>query len=244
MSFQGEERLQKIINRVGIASRRGAEALIREGRVRVNGHVITKLGSRADAAKDQIVVNGRPLPRVAMMSYIALHKPVGIVTTLSDPEGRPTVRDLLRGIRSRLYPVGRLDYHSSGLLLFTNDGELAFRLTHPRYGVTKTYRVKVRGVPDEAAIARLSSGVRLEEATTAEAGVRVLRSEGGKAWLEMTLHEGRRREIRRMCERVGHPVLKLSRIRFGPISLGKIPVGEYRELTEAEVAKLRSEVGI
>jgi len=205
---------------------------------------VTQLGTKANPRIDQITIDGRPLRLADAPLYILLHKPVNVVTTLSDPEGRPTVRELLPDVRVRVFPVGRLDFHSSGLLLFTNDGELALRLTHPRYGVRKTYRVKVKGTPSPGTISQLAAGVRLEDGTTATAVVRVERSRNGKTWLEITLGEGRKREVRRMCERVGHPVEKLSRVRLGPLSLGKLPPGEHRMLTEREVYELRRAVGL
>jgi 23S rRNA pseudouridine2605 synthase len=189
-------------------------------------------------------VDGRPLHRREDLVYLLLHKPVNVVTTLSDPQGRVTVRQLLPHLRVRVFPVGRLDFHSSGLLLCTNDGELALRLTHPRYGVRKTYHVKVKGVPTNEALAQLEHGVRLEEGRTAPAQVRVLRSQENKTWLEIGLGEGRRREVRRMCEAVGHPVDKLSRVALGPLKLGKLPPGAHRPLSEREVAALRHAVGL
>jgi len=206
--------------------------------------VVTELGTKADPRTDRITVNGRPLPVVTDLQYIILNKPVGVVTTLSDPEGRPTVRDLLHGVRARVFPVGRLDYHSAGLLLLTNDGELALRLTHPRYGIAKTYRVKVRGLPDEGALQRLREGVYIDGGKTAPAQVRVLEVRDRKARLEITVREGRRREIRQMCERVGLPVEKLVRIQLGPLSLGKLAPGAHRELTMKEIGVLRAAVGL
>ena len=238
------QRLQKILSRAGIASRRKAEELIQTGHVQVNGKVVTELGTKANPRTDRIAIDGRPLRPPEELLYILLHKPINVVTTLSDPEGRPTVRQLLPEIRERVFPVGRLDFHSSGLLLFTNDGELALRLTHPRYGIRKTYRVKVKGTPTPEALAQLGSGVRLEEGKTAPAEVRIERSQEGKTWLEITLGEGRKREVRRMCERVGYPVEKLSRVRLGPLTLGKLAPGHHRMLTAREVRELRRAVGL
>jgi pseudouridine synthase len=218
--------------------------MILEGRVRLNGQVATELGTKADPRTDKITVDGRPLNLSQPLIYLILNKPVGVVTTAADPEGRPTVMQLLPRLPARVYPVGRLDYHSSGLLLFSNDGELAMRLTHPRFGVPKVYRVKVRGIPTPETMERWRSGVRLEEGKTAPAQVRIVRSGEGKAWLEMTLSEGRRREIRRMCEYVGHPVEKLQRVSLGPISLGKLHVGEHRLLRAREVSALRAAAGL
>jgi 23S rRNA pseudouridine2605 synthase len=205
---------------------------------------VTQLGTKADPKTDRITIDGRPLRVADAPLYILLHKPVNVVTTLSDPEGRPTVRQWLPEVRARVFPVGRLDFHSSGLLLLTNDGELALRLTHPRYGVRKTYHVKVRGTPTAEVLAQLAGGVRLEEGQTAEAQVRILRSREAKTWLEITIGEGRKREVRRMCERVGHPVEKLTRVALGPLTLGKLAPGAHRMLTEREVRNLRHAVGL
>ena len=205
---------------------------------------MTELGTKANPRTDRITIDGRPLRPPAELLYILLHKPINVVTTLADPEGRPTVRQLLPEIRERVFPVGRLDFHSSGLLLFTNDGELALRLTHPRYGIRKTYRVKVKGTPTAEALAQLGRGVRLEDGTTGPADVRIHRSQEGKTWLEIALSEGRKREVRRMCERVGYPVEKLSRVRLGPLTLGKLPPGHHRLLTDREVRELRRTVGL
>jgi 23S rRNA pseudouridine2605 synthase len=205
---------------------------------------VTELGTKANPRTDRITIDGRPLRAADVPLYILLHKPVGVVTTLSDPEGRPTVRELLPHVRARVFPVGRLDFHSSGLLLLTNDGELALRLTHPRYGVRKTYRVKVKGTPTAEVLQQIAAGVRLEEGRTAPAEVQVVRSQEGKTWLEITLGEGRKREVRRMCEQVGLPVEKLSRIQLGPLRLGKLSPGEHRFLTEIEIAHLRRAVAL
>jgi len=221
-----------------MASRRKAEELIQEGRVQVNGRVVTELGTKANPRTDRITVDGRPLRPADEPLYIVLHKPVNVVTTLADPQGRPTVRDYLRDVRARVFPVGRLDFHSAGLLLLTNDGELALRLTHPRYGIRKVYHVKVEGVPTGATVAQLAAGVTLVEGRTAPATVRVLRSREGKTWLEMTLSEGRKREIRRMCESVGHRVEKLRRVALGPLKLGTLQPGAHRALTAREVIQL------
>lgn len=240
----GPERLQKILSRAGVSSRRQAEELIREGLVAVNGKLVSDLGSKATPGQDRITLRGRPIQLTEQLEYLLLNKPVGVVTTLFDPEGRPTILDVLPRQRHRLFPVGRLDFHTSGLLLLTNDGELAQRLTHPRYGIEKVYRVKVKGEPTERTLEQLARGVRLEEGVTAPARVRVVRSSEGKTWLEMVLTEGRRREVRRMCEYVGHPVEKLSRIALGPLKLGRLAVGESRPLTEREIFSLRHSVGL
>ncbi len=204
---------------------------------------MTELGTKA-TPKDRIAIDGRPLRAAQALVYLALNKPVGVVTTLSDPEGRPSVRDLLGNMRTRVFPVGRLDFHSAGLLLLTNDGELALRLTHPRYGVRKTYRVKVKGAPDGEALTRLHKGIQLPDGMTAPAQVRVVEKAEKKCWLEITIAEGKKRQVRRMCEAVGLPVEKLVRIALGPLKLGKLATGQLRQLTLAEVDKLRLSVGL
>jgi 23S rRNA pseudouridine2605 synthase len=218
--------------------------MIRQGRVRVNQQVVTTLGTRADPRTDRVTVDGRPLRAAEDLVYILFHKPVGVVTTLADPEGRPCVRDYLRHVRTRVFPVGRLDFHSAGLLLLTNDGALALRLMHPRYGIRKTYRVKVKGRPTADTLAQIATGVRLEEGLTAPAEVRLIRSEDDKSWLEIELGEGRRREVRRMCEAVGHPVEKLRRVAMGPLNLGRLATGEHRPLSPREILQLRRAVGL
>jgi 23S rRNA pseudouridine2605 synthase len=210
----------------------------------VNGTVVTELGTRADPNRDKISIDGRLLRPAQAAIYLALNKPTGVVTTLSDPEGRPTVRDLLGRVRQRVFPVGRLDFHSAGLLLLTNDGELAQRLTHPRYGVRKSYRVKVKGRVAPELIEQLSKGVALRDGVSAPAQVRIVEASERKTWLEIILAEGKNRQVRRMCEAVGLSVEKLSRVAFGPLKLGKLEVGAVRPLTEREVLKLRRMVGL
>jgi len=233
------ERLQKILSRAGVSSRRAAELLIRQGRVTVNGKTITELGTKANPHADKIAIDGKLLRQAAPAVYLLLHKPVGVVTTLADPEGRPTVRDLVVGVRQRIFPVGRLDYHSAGLLLLTNDGALALRLTHPRYGVRKTYHVKVKGQPSPAQLASLARGVRLSDGTSSPASVHVMEASERKAWLSMSLAEGKNRQVRRMCEAIGLSVEKLTRVAFGPLKLGKLPSGAWRHLEPEEVEALR-----
>jgi pseudouridine synthase len=233
------ERLNKVLAHAGIASRRAADALIRSGRVEVNGSVVRELGARVDPARDAVRVDGRrirPVPRAH--SYWMLNKPAGYVTTLSDPQGRPTIVDLLRGIRSRVFPVGRLDWSTEGLLLLTDDGELGRDLMHPGRRVPKTYAVKVRGAPDEPALRRLREGVRLDGRRTLPAAVRLARP-GANCWLEITIHEGRQRQVRRMFQALGHPVQKLRRVGYAGLALGRLPSGGLRALTPAEVDRLR-----
>jgi pseudouridine synthase len=237
------ERLQKILARAGIASRRAAEELIRTGRVTVNGVTVTELGTRADPARDEIRVDGERLPKRPPV-YVVLYKPVGVVTTREDPQGRPTVRELLPPDLQHLFPVGRLDFRSAGLLLLTNDGDLAARLLHPRAQIPRVYRVKVDGRPSQRALGRLRRGVRLEDGVTGPAEVEIEELRPGKTWLRITLREGRRREVRRMCEAVGHPVDKLLRVRFGPLELGRLRPGQWRLLSPLEVERLRQAAGL
>jgi 23S rRNA pseudouridine2605 synthase len=240
------ERLQKIIAAAGVASRRKAEELISAGQVQVNGTIITELGSKADLETDHIRVNGKLLLGAQRHVYLLLNKPKGYVTTVNDPENRPTVMDLLRGIKGRIYPVGRLDYASEGLLLLTNDGELANRLMKAASHVPKTYLVKVAGTPTNDAIAKLRAGVSIEtdegrRVRTAPAAVRIVK-EATNPWYEVTLIEGRNRQLRRMFEAVGHHVEKIKRVRYGPLTLD-VPPGEYRTLTLKEVQRLKSATG-
>lgn len=236
-----EQRLQKILSEMGITSRRKAEDLILEGRVTVNGRVAT-IGMKADAAKDHIKLNGKLLIRPEPKVYLILNKPGQVVTSLSDPEGRPTVKDFIKGVKYRIYPVGRLDYDSEGLLLLTNDGDFTQALLHPSKKIPKTYLVKVKGVPGEEQIHKLRSGIKLEDGRTAPAKIEKLRKTENNAWFEMTIHEGRKRQIRRMFDTVGHSVLKLKRIRINGIELKDLKPGEYRYLTPAEVNKIKREV--
>jgi len=237
------ERLQKIIAAAGIASRRKAEELITQGMVTVNGQAVTELGSKADPEQDHIRVNGKLLHGPQRHIYLLMNKPKGYVTTLHDPEHRPTVMDLLRGVGARVYPVGRLDYASEGLLLLTNDGDFAYRLMKAASHVPKTYMVKVAGNPTSESLAKLREGISIptdrgKRVRTAPARIRVIR-ESANPWYEVTLIEGRNRQIRRMFEEVGHHVEKIKRVRYGPLQLDVHP-GQYRKLAAEEVAKLKS----
>jgi 23S rRNA pseudouridine2605 synthase len=239
-----EERLQKILARAGVASRRKAEELIEAGLVTVNGRVAV-LGDKADAASDAIKVEGRRVPAAVPQRYVLVNKPAGFVSTVSDPEGRPTVLDLVHpALRKALKPVGRLDFQSEGLLLLTTDGEWAQRIAHPRYGCAKVYEAKVKGVPEERVIERLRRGMWIEGKRTMPAEVELLRTtargrEEGNSWWEVVLREGRSRQIREMFFRVGHGVLKLRRVAIGPLRDEELPLGGYRELEEGEVEALR-----
>jgi pseudouridine synthase len=234
-------RLQKILSQSGVASRRAAEKLIADGRVTVNGKAVVTMGVKADPGRDDIRVDGRPVKTETRRRYILLHKPSGYVTTRSDPQRRRTVMDLLAGVREYVYPVGRLDYDTEGLLLLTNDGDLAARLTHPRHGVERSYDARVAGMPGKEALDRLRTGIPLDGRRTLPAEATLLNK--GKrdrdGLLRLTIREGRTRQVRRMCEAVGHPVQALRRIRFGPIRDKTLAPGDWRELTQGEVEALR-----
>jgi len=241
-------RLQKILSGAGVASRRAAERLMAEGRVTVNRETVRELGTRADPACDDIRVDGRAIKRETRRLYFVLNKPRGYVTTRSDPEGRPTVLDLVPKLHDYVYPVGRLDYDSEGLLILTNDGDLAAALTHPSHEVAREYHARVRGVPDARTISHLARGIVLDGRKTAPAEVLLVASGVGQhadqALLSITLHEGRTRQVRRMCEAVGHPVVRLRRVRFGPLEAPALKPGMCRQLTAREVAALRKAAGI
>ena len=240
------ERLQKIIAAAGIASRRKAEELITAGHVLVNGQPVTQLGSKADPDTDHIRVNGKLLHGAQRHVYLLLNKPVGFVTTVSDPENRPTVMNLIRGVGRRVYPVGRLDYASEGLVLMTNDGALAHKLMKAASHVAKTYVVKVSGKPSEEAIAKLRGGLSIatdegRRVRTSPAKIRLVK-DAPNPWYEVTLIEGRNRQIRRMFEEVGHHVEKIKRVQYGPLALD-VPAGKFRALTAKEVDRLRTAAG-
>ncbi|MES1256716.1 MAG: pseudouridine synthase [Acidobacteriota bacterium] len=230
------ERLQKILSQAGIASRRASEQLMIEGRVTVNRETIRELGTKADPTRDDIRVDGRRIKVGEQRRYLLLNKPRGYVSTRSDPEKRPTVLDLLKGIRDYVYPVGRLDFESEGLLLLTNDGELAARLTHPRHGVSRVYDAHVLGVPDDHDLSRLEKGLVIDGRKTEPADVTVT----GPSRLRVTIREGRNRQVRKMCDAIGHPVTQLTRIAIGPLRDPKLKTGYWRELSELEVKKLRA----
>lgn len=237
------ERLQKIIARAGIASRRAAEKLVSEGRVTVNGKTVTRLGSQADPERDHIKVDGKLLKQESgPRHYFVAFKPRNMITSLEDPEGRATVADLLRGarIRSRVYPVGRLDWDADGLLFLTDDGELANEVAHPRSHLPKTYRVKVKGVPSPDTLERVRRGVYLERGERTLPCEVTLESSGRETtWLRVTLVEGRQNQLKRMFLRVGHPVRRIRRTAIGPLRLGKLRIGEVREVGPRELAGLR-----
>ncbi|UVT21227.1 MAG: rRNA pseudouridine synthase [Nitrospira sp.] len=234
-----EVRLQKIIAGTGLSSRRKAELLIAAGRVSVNGKVVTELGTKVDPARDHVKVDGKHLNSAQPFVYLILHKPKNVMSTLDDPGGRTTVKDFLRGVYVRVFPVGRLDFDSEGLMLLTNNGDLAQALLHPRYHVPKTYLIKVKKILTDEEIKKLERGIRLEDGMTGPAYVKKVKKAEQNSWLEITIREGRKHQIKRMLEAVGHPVLKLMRVRMGPLSLGDLAPGEFRFLSDREANALR-----
>lgn len=232
-------RLQKYLAHQGIASRRAVERMIAEGRIRLNGSAVTTFGVLIDPASDKLEVDGQAVTAVPRPRYLLLFKPVGYICSAQDERGRRTVLDLLSGVKERVYPVGRLDYHTSGLLLLTNDGELTHKLLHPSHEVAKTYLAEVEGVPDRAALDKLKKGVKLADGLTAPAAVRLKRRDESGAQLEIVIHEGRNRQVRRMLDAVGHPVRHLRRTKLAFLDLSGLKPGEWRELTQQEVARLR-----
>ncbi|PWK14433.1 pseudouridine synthase [Tumebacillus permanentifrigoris] len=237
-----EERLQKVLAQAGVASRRKCEEIILAGDVTVNGQVVTELGTKVTPGVDQIEVNGESIS-FEQKVYILLNKPRGVVTTAYDPQGRKTVIDLI-DVPERIYPVGRLDLDTAGLLILTNDGALANGLMHPSKEIDKTYRTWVRGTVKPEAIKELSNGVELEDGMTAPAKVRLIEKEGDETLLEIVIHEGRNRQVRRMCEAVGHPVKSLMRVQLAFLKLGRLRYGEYRPLTPLEIDRLYAVAGV
>ncbi len=235
------ERLQKIISAAGVTSRRKAEELIQQGRVTVNGQTVTELGSKADPIRDRIQVDGRPLRRGSKLVYLLVHKPAGYVSTVTDPQHRPTVVSLVRSVKERVYPVGRLDYHTSGIMLLTNDGELANFLMARASAVPRTYHAKLEGTPDRESLRQLERGITLDGQRTAPAQIRLLgaRGERDKPWYEITLVEGRYHQVRRMFEQIGQPVVKLKRVRIAFLTDEGLAPGQFRHLTPAEVQRLK-----
>lgn len=233
-----QQRIQKIIAMMGIASRRKAEELIISGRVLVNGKLAT-IGMKADPETDHIKVDGKLLTKPEPKIYLAFNKPRGVITSLSDPEGRPTIMDCIKGVKYRVFPVGRLDYDTEGLILLTNDGDLAHAITHPSKKIPKTYLAKIKGLIDDAVVRKLAKGIKLEDGMTLPAKIKKLDQTENNSWLEITIFEGRKRQIRRMFETVGHPILKLKRVAINGIFLGDLKAGEYRYLKDDEIRHLR-----
>ena len=237
-----EQRLQKVLSQAGVASRRAAERLIADGRVTVNGKTVHEMGTKADADTDDIRVDGRRLHAPERKRYILLNKPAGYVSTRSDPQRRRTVIDLLAGVREYVYPVGRLDYDTEGLLLLTNDGDLAARLTHPRHGIERSYEARVAGMPDADALRQLREGIPLDGRRTLPAEAAVLNDRRGQreGVVQLTIREGRNRQVRRMLEAVGHPVRHLARTRIGPLTDRRLKPGAWRDLTVDEITTLQA----
>jgi 23S rRNA pseudouridine2605 synthase len=234
-----EERLQKILAKAGIASRRSAEQLIRDGRIRVNGQVVMEMGCKADPAHDRITCDGKPMAFEEKV-YVLLNKPAGYVTTLSDPQGRPVVTDLLTKIPLRLFPVGRLDLDTEGALLMTNDGELGNSIIHPRFEVKKTYEALVVGSPTPDKLNRLEQGIELDGFRTRPAAIRVLKRHKDQTLIEIIIHEGKKRQVRKMFQALNHRVLHLKRTAYGQLKLGALPLGKYRVLTPDDLKKIFS----
>lgn len=235
--------MQKVLSRAGVASRRKAEELILAGRVRVGGRVVTELGTRVDPEHDRVELDGKRLI-AEQRAYIVLHKPRGVMCTMSDPEGRPTVAELVRGVGARVVPVGRLDFHTSGVLLLTNDGDFAAVLGHPSKEAPKTYVAKVRGVVDADALARLGESIEIDGRATRPASVTLIRLEGDKSWIEVTLREGRNRQVRRLGDSAGLPVLRLVRQSFAGVDAAGLRPGEWRHLTVDELTEIKREFGV
>ncbi|MGD8535393.1 MAG: pseudouridine synthase [Candidatus Aminicenantes bacterium] len=237
-------RLNKFLAQAGVASRREVDKMIVEGKIKVNGQVIRTLGTKIDDEKDRVEFGGKKVEKEEGMVYMMLNKPLGYLVTLKDPFQRPTIKELLPSLKERIYPVGRLDYDSEGLLLLMNDGELAHRLAHPRYRVPKIYVVEARGVPDSSKISRLEKGIVIDGKKTAPARIAKLSGSAKKTLLKIEIHEGRKREVKRMFEAVGHRVLHLKRVGFGGMKLGRLQTGKWRFLTQREVDSLKSRVDL
>ncbi|MDO3679219.1 pseudouridine synthase [Paenibacillus ehimensis] len=236
------DRLQKVLAEAGVASRRKCEELITAGRVEVNDKVVTTLGVKVDPSQDFIKVDGKPIRRQSKV-YVIFNKPKGVITSAQDPEGRKTVTEFFKNIKQRIYPIGRLDYDTEGLLLLTNDGEFAHLLTHPKHHVPRTYLATVKGVPHGSLLDKLKNGIELEDGMTAPAEVEYqdVRPEANESVVKITIFEGRNRQVRRMFDAIHHPVIKLKRIQFGPLQLSGVPRGKFRHLTPQEVNELRQE---
>lgn len=237
-----EERLQKFLAEAGVASRRKAEELIAQGKVKVNGKVVTEMGMKIDPAKDEVTyLDKKVTTKDTKMVYIMLYKPEGYVTTAKEQFGRPAVMDLIKGVKERIFPVGRLDYDTSGLLLLTNDGDLTYKLTHPKHDVDKTYIAKLYGIPDEGALQKFRRGVVIDGKRTKPAKIQIIDKDkdGRFCTAEIIIHEGRNRQVRKMCEAIKHPVAQLKRVATGELKLGDLQKGKYRHLTEKEIKYLK-----
>jgi pseudouridine synthase len=237
-------RLNKFLSQAGVASRREADRWILEGRVKVNGSIIKVLGHKICDQSDDVEVDGKHIKKTTQHMYLMLNKPKGVLVTLKDPQNRPTVKNLIGPVRQRVFPVGRLDLNSEGLLLLMDDGELAYRLMHPRYQVDKEYQVRVKGLPEESSLERLRKGIYLDGRKTAPARVVMLTAGAKKCLLNIGIHEGRKREVRRMVEAIGHTPIALKRVRFAGLTLGGLKPGQWRHLTSDEVAQLKKQVNL
>jgi 23S rRNA pseudouridine2605 synthase len=238
------DRLHKVMARAGVASRRKSEQYILEGRVKVNGKIVRTLGTKVDPCLDKVEIDDKPVDFSNDPTYIAINKPTGYLTTVRDPFNRPIVFDLLDMPKAGLFPVGRLDKDSEGILLLTNDGDLAYRLTHPRFKVERTYLVEVRGCPEKNILACLQKGIILEDGLTAPAHVQLMDRYSDRSLLKVVITEGRKRQVRRMFDKVGHPVMSLKRISMGPLKIQQLPVGQYRVLDSSEILSLQESVGL
>ena len=237
-----EERLQKYLASCGVASRRMSEEIIKSGRVAVNGQIVTEMGVKIKIGTDKVTVDGKDITPEEEHVYLMLDKPEGYVTTAHDPQGRPTVLDLVAEVPQRVFPIGRLDVDTEGLLFLTNDGELAYRLTHPKFAVTKVYHALVTGKPSEDKLDRMRNGLKLEDGMTKPCTVKVIRRYNHKTMLEITISEGRNRQVRRMCQAIGNPIIELERVKIENIELSQVKRGQYRKLTLEELAPLMYKV--
>ncbi|HUL30250.1 MAG TPA: pseudouridine synthase [Thermodesulfobacteriota bacterium] len=233
------ERIQKIIAKSGIASRREAERMVIQGRVSVNGKIVEELGFKADPSRDHIKVDGKRIASFEPHIVLLLNKPRGYLSTVKDPQGRPTIMDFVKNVKWRVYPVGRLDFDAEGLLLLTNDGNLAYLLSHPSFSIPKTYLVKIAGVPEEKKLDRLRRGVKLEDGEAKAVSCSLISHREKNSWVRVVVTEGRNHLVKRMFSAIGHTVLKLKRIEYGPIRLGDVPFGQFRHLTPEEIEKVR-----
>ncbi len=234
------ERLQKVMSEFGVASRRKCEDMIADGRVKVNGCLITEPGSKVDKEKDVIQVDGKIIKCSENKVYILLNKPTGYITSAKDQFGRPTVLDLLRGISVRVFPIGRLDYDTEGLILLTNDGDITYMITHPKHNIDKTYRALIRGEAKENDIESFKRGIAIEDYVTSPARMEIVRYSKGNSIVDITIHEGKNRQVRKMCSAIGHEVIRLKRIRIGEIGLGELKTGEWRYLKDSEIEYLKA----
>ncbi|KNY25060.1 pseudouridine synthase [Pseudobacteroides cellulosolvens] len=230
-------RLQKYLAQVGIASRRKAEELIRDGAVKVNGNTVTEMGYKV-SDQDVIEVNGKIVAGAQNKVYVLLNKPAGYISTAKDQFGRPSVVELISGVKERIYPVGRLDYDTSGLIILTNDGEFTYKMTHPKHEIKKVYMALIHGIPTQEEIKAFKNGLRIEDYTTSKANLKIIESEVDKSWVEITIHEGRNRQVRKMCDAIGHPVIKLKRTAIGSLTLGGLSEGHWRTLSKKEIEAL------